>query len=189
MHHAAQTKGEVILQLDGMGPFDIHYLQPRRQPQQVGRRDQVTRADGSLMSPLAPLDRRVLGTFWLVLGGCGSAVLAAAFPQLGIGLRGVALAFGLTVLTMAYALGPISGAHFNPAVSVGLWAGGRFPAREVPPTSPRRSRARSARARLLWGIRTDPRRSTRGRVRRQRLRRAHRRAGTRSVGARVRGAC
>src|ERR671911_2056980 len=68
-----------------------------------------------------------LGTFWLVLGGCGSAVLAAAFPAVGIGLLGVSLAFGLTVLTAAYALGPISGGHFNPAVSVGLWAGGRFP--------------------------------------------------------------
>ena len=65
--------------------------------------------------------------FWLVLGGCGSAVLAAAFPDVGIGLLGVSLAFGLTVLTGAYALGPISGGHFNPAVSVGLWAGGRFP--------------------------------------------------------------
>jgi len=68
-----------------------------------------------------------IGTFWLVLGGCGSAVLAAAFPAVGIGLLGVSLAFGLTVLTGAYALGPISGGHFNPAVSVGLWAGGRFP--------------------------------------------------------------
>ena len=74
-----------------------------------------------------------LGTFWLVLGGCGSAVLAAAFPEVGIGLLGVSLAFGLTVLTGAYALGPISGGHFNPAVSVGLWAGGRFPAAQVPP--------------------------------------------------------
>jgi len=74
-----------------------------------------------------------LGTFWLVLGGCGSAVLAAAFPQLGIGFVGVALAFGLTVLTGVYALGPISGGHFNPAVSVGLWAGGRFPAAYVVP--------------------------------------------------------
>jgi aquaporin Z len=74
-----------------------------------------------------------LGTFWLVLGGCGSAVLAAAFPDVGIGLLGVSLAFGLTVLSGAYALGPISGGHFNPAVSVGLWAGGRFPAAQLLP--------------------------------------------------------
>jgi len=74
-----------------------------------------------------------VGTFWLVLGGCGSAVLAAAVPQLGIGLLGVSLAFGLSVLTMAYAVGPVSGGHFNPAVSVGLWAGGRFPAKQLPP--------------------------------------------------------
>jgi aquaporin Z len=74
-----------------------------------------------------------IGTFWLVLGGCGSAVLAAAFPQTGIGFAGVALAFGLTVLTAAYSLGPISGGHFNPAVTVGLWAGGRFPARQIAP--------------------------------------------------------
>ena len=74
-----------------------------------------------------------LGTFWLVLGGCGSAVLAGAFPNFGIGFLGVSLAFGLTVLTGAYALGPISGGHFNPAVSIGLWAGGRFPARDLLP--------------------------------------------------------
>ena len=81
----------------------------------------------------AKLLAEFIGTFWLVLGGCGSAVLAAAFPEVGIGLLGVSLAFGLTVLTGAYALGPISGGHFNPAVSVGLWAGGRFPAGQLVP--------------------------------------------------------
>jgi aquaporin Z len=77
---------------------------------------------------LPKFSAELLGTFWLVLGGCGSAVLAAAFPDVGIGLHGVSLAFGLTVVTGAYAFGPISGGHFNPAVSVGLYVGGRFPA-------------------------------------------------------------
>jgi aquaporin Z len=84
------------------------------------------------MSTSKKLFAEFLGTFWLVLGGCGSAVLAATFPAVGIGLLGVSLAFGLTVLTMVYAIGPISGGHFNPAVSIGLCVGGRFPASELP---------------------------------------------------------
>ena len=85
------------------------------------------------MSLTKRLTAEFIGTFWLVFGGCGSAVFAAAFPELGIGFAGVALAFGLTVLTMAYAVGHISGGHFNPAVSIGLAVGGRFAVKDVAP--------------------------------------------------------
>jgi aquaporin Z len=98
------------------------------------------------------LGAEFIGTFWLVLGGCGSAVLAAAFPGLGIGFLGVALAFGLTVLTMAFAIGHISGCHLNPAVSIGLWAGGRFKAGDLVPYIVAQVLGALAAAGVLYGI-------------------------------------
>ena len=95
-----------------------------------------------------------LGTFWLVFGGCGSAVLAAAVPWVGIGLLGVSLAFGLTVLTAAYSLGHISGCHLNPAVTIGLWAGGRFPARDILPYVAAQLAGATAAAALLLVVAT-----------------------------------
>src|SRR5258708_21138839 len=107
-----------------------------------------------------PISKRLaaefLGAFWLVLGGCGSAVLAAAFPSLGIGFVGVALAFGLTLLTMAFAIGHISGCHINPAVTVGLVTGGPFPARELVPYGVAQVLGRIAATSVLYRIASGP---------------------------------
>ena len=123
-------------------------------------------------STFKKLSAEFIGTFWLVFGGCGSAVLAAAFPGLGIGFAGVSLAFGLTVLTVAYALGPISGGHFNPAVSVGLVVGGRFRAAELPGYIVAQVLGAIAAAGVLYVIATGKPGSEHRRLRHQRLRRA-----------------
>ena len=126
---------------------------------------------------MIPLSKRAaaefIGTFWLVLGGCGSAVLAAAFFDVGIGLAGVSLAFGLTVLTMAFAIGHISGCHLNPAVTIGLWAGGRHPTGEILPYVVAQVLGGFAGALLLYLIASGQAGIRPGeRARRQRLRRA-----------------
>jgi aquaporin Z len=115
-------------------------------------RERLLRERGDHMSLVHRSAAEFIGTFWLVLGGCGSAVLAAAFPEVGIGLLGVSLAFGLTVLTMAYAIGHISGCHLNPAVSLGLVVGGRFKASELLPYVVAQVLGAIAAAALLYAI-------------------------------------